>query len=141
MKDDRYRTRKIFDQETMTAKHKREHRKKVVQLGQPTRHYYCIVCPKGCELETDGSGVVGARCRKGEAFALQEWISPLRVLTTTIRVKDGKGRMIPVKTASPVPLTRMAELIREIKAVKVEGPVQPGDRIRVGDIEIIVTGE
>jgi CxxC motif-containing protein len=125
----------------MTEKPKRERPKKHVQLTHPTKRYYCIVCPKGCELETDGSGVNGALCRKGEAFALQEWISPLRVLTTTIRVRNEGGRMIPVKTASPVPLARMAELIREIKEVRLEEIPRPGDRIRVGEIEIIVTGE
>jgi CxxC motif-containing protein len=125
----------------MTGKQKRERPKKNVQLAQPTKRYYCIVCPKGCELETDGAAVAGARCRKGEAFALQEWISPLRVLTTTIRVGNERGRMIPVKTASPVPLARMAGLIQEIKAVRIEETPRPGDRIRVGEIEIIVTGE
>jgi CxxC motif-containing protein len=125
----------------MTENPRREPKKKSVHLGEPTKHYPCIVCPKGCELVTDGTGVIGARCKKGEAFALQEWISPLRVLTTTIRVGKGRGRMVPVKTACAVPLARMTELIRQIKAVRLEETPAQGDRFQAGEIEIIVTGE
>ena len=47
--------------------------------------YTCLVCPNCCELETNGPVVEGARCKRGKAFALQETIEPLRVLTTTLR--------------------------------------------------------
>jgi len=67
------------------------------------KRYTCIVCPACCDLETDGVEVNGARCPKGEAFARQEMIAPLRVITTTVRCETAKGvRMLPVKTACPV---------------------------------------
>ena len=83
------------------------------------RRFTCIICPTCCELETDGSDVNGARCPKGEAFALQEMVMPLRVITTTMRCETAEGvRMIPVKTTSPVPMERIFEIMKAIKALQ-----------------------
>lgn len=111
-----------------------------------TKQYTCIVCPVCCSLETDGREVLGARCEKGEAFARQERISPLRVLTTTVRCETERGqRMIPVKTASAVPLENVFEIMRCIKAMRLAQIPPMGSRIRVEmhpePLELVVTGE
>ena len=110
------------------------------------KKFICITCPKCCELETDGSEVSGARCKKGEEFASQEVILPLRVITTTIRYETKEGiKMIPVKTASPVPLLQITGIMQHIKQVQLSKIPPIGSRITLTStsepIELIITGE
>jgi len=110
------------------------------------RRFTCIVCPACCELETDGCEVDGARCPKGEAFARQEMVMPLRVITTTLRCETAEGvKMVPVKTASPVPIARVFEIMKGIRALNLPEVPSIGTRITVGTaegpIEVVVTGE
>jgi CxxC motif-containing protein len=111
-----------------------------------TKKFICIICPKSCELETDGREVRGAKCKKGKEFALQEAIQPLRVITTTVGYETDEGRrMIPVKTAEPLPLEDVSQIMRHLKRVRVSEIPALGSRITVKGysrpIEIIVTGE
>lgn len=127
-------------------KEKKRKRLTKQDLGKPTKSYTCIVCPTCCELETDGSGVVGARCPKGEEFARQEWISPLRTITTTVAAKTPQGlRMVPVKSAAPVPLAEMPVLMKQIKALSLSEAPPIGSRIPIRSgtesLDLIVTGE
>ncbi len=106
----------------------------------------CIVCPTCCELETDGAEVKGARCVKGEAFARQEVLMPLRVVTTSVRCETPEGaRMIPVKTAAPVAMAQIFEIMKSIKALSLSRVPEFGSIIRVDTVEelveFIVTGE
>ncbi|MGD2124996.1 MAG: DUF1667 domain-containing protein [Desulfobacteraceae bacterium] len=111
-----------------------------------TKKYICIVCPVCCELETDGKEVEGARCEKGEDFARQEAILPIRVMTTTIRCETKEGKkMIPVKTASPVPLAKIPDIMRHIKRAQFTEIPALGSHITLNGelepLELIVTGE
>lgn len=110
------------------------------------RKFTCLVCPACCELETDGINVNGARCPKGEAFALQEMVMPMRIVTTTVRCDTPEGpRMIPVKTASAVPLEKIFEIMKGIKALRLTDVPAIGTRIRAGSaknpVDLVVTGE
>ncbi len=110
------------------------------------KRYTCIVCPACCDLETDGTDVNGARCPKGEAFARQEVIMPLRLITTTVRCEISKGtKLLPVKTSCPVPLSRVPEMMKHIKTLRLSQIPAIGSRITAGPsedpIELIVTGE
>ena len=108
------------------AKKKRKEKPPVVFSG-PTKNYICITCPNCCALETDGTQVAGAHCQKGEAFACQEWIEPRRVITTTVRVETEKGtHILPVKTAAPVPLSRLQAVMKAIKALRLTEVPPPG---------------
>lgn len=114
--------------------------------GNRTTSYICIVCPNCCELETDGTEVTGARCEKGETFARQEAVLPLRVITTTVRCDTEKGtRTLPVKTAVPVPLASFPDIMKEIKKLRLRVIPGIGSRITTKDpakpVELIVTGE
>jgi CxxC motif-containing protein len=113
---------------------------------EKAKRYTCIVCPVCCELETDGVEVNGARCPKGEAFALQEIIMPLRVLTTTVHCVAPTGtKMLPVKTANAVPLGEISNIAKEIKALRVSGIPAIGSTISLEfsgqPIMLLVTGE
>jgi CxxC motif-containing protein len=110
------------------------------------KRYTCIVCPTCCDLETDGVDVNGARCPKGEAFARQEMVSPLRVITTTVRCETPKGvRMVPVKTACPVPLALIPEVMKQVKALRLSEIPAIGTVLKIGSssesVEWMVTGE
>ena len=110
------------------------------------KRYTCIVCPACCDLETDGVEVNGARCPKGEAFARQEMIAPLRVITTTVRFETPKGvRMVPVKTTCQVPLAHIPEVMKQVKALRLSDIPDIGTRFTTGSpsgsVEWVVTGE
>ena len=110
------------------------------------KRYTCIVCPACCELETDGVEVNGARCPKGEAFARQEMIAPLRVITTTVRCETSKGiKMVPVKTACPIPLALIPEVMKQVKSLRLSEIPAIGSLLKTGysseSVEWMVTGE
>ncbi|HSB05744.1 MAG TPA: DUF1667 domain-containing protein [Thermodesulfobacteriota bacterium] len=110
------------------------------------KRYTCIVCPACCDLETDGVEVDGARCPKGEAFARQEMIAPMRVITTTVRCETSRGlRMVPVKTACPVPLALIPAIMKRVKALRFSEIPGIGSRFTTGpsseSVAWIVTGE
>jgi CxxC motif-containing protein len=130
--------------EEKSKKKKRD--KKNIILKEPTRKYVCVICPNCCELETDGSNTLGAKCEKGEAFACQEWVQPLRVLTTTVRCETEKGvRVLPVKTAFPVPLSRVSPIMKEIKALRLSEVPPIGSKLTVENLteplDLVVAGE
>jgi CxxC motif-containing protein len=110
------------------------------------KRYTCIVCPTCCDLETDGVEVNGARCPKGEAFARQEMIAPLRVITTTVRCETAEVvRMLPVKTACAVPIALIPDVMKQVKALRLSEIPRIGMRFSTGSpsgsVEWVVTGE
>jgi len=110
------------------------------------KRYTCIVCPACCDLETDGVEVNGARCPKGEVFARQERVAPLRVITTTVRCETPRGlRMVPVKTSCPVPLALIPEVMKQVKALRIPKIPAIGTLLTTGSssepVEWVVTGE
>jgi len=110
------------------------------------KKFICIICPICCELETDGSEVSDARCKKGEDFARQEAILPLRVITTTIRCETKEEtKMLPVKTVSPLPLSHIPGIMKHIKGLRLSEIPTIGSRITLTGtsepIELIITGE
>ncbi|MBN1227126.1 MAG: DUF1667 domain-containing protein [Deltaproteobacteria bacterium] len=115
-------------------------------MDKKKKKFTCIICPKSCELETDGTEVSGAKCKRGKLFALQEFVSPLRVITTTIRYENKNNfKMVPVKTSRPVPLNKTFEIIRQIKKIRLQKIPDIGEKIPLKNLsektELIVTGE
>ena len=106
----------------------------------------CIICPKCCELEVEDSLVEGAKCERGEEFAIQEAVLPLRTITTTLRCETPEGtRIIPVKTAFPVPLAHTLDIMKHIKRLRLNEIPKIGSRVKLSTtsepIELIVTGD
>lgn len=93
----------------------------------------CIVCPMGCclEIETDGSHykITGNRCKRGEEYAVRELISPMRVLTSTVRLKNSYIRKLPVRTNGAIPKSLMFDCIDVLKTIELDPPVKIGDVI------------
>ena len=93
----------------------------------------CIGCPLGCELcaVLERGEVTGNTCKRGDAYARKELVSPERTVTSTVKMSD--GRMLPVRTETDIPKAKVLECVRELKHVVVEAPVEMG-QIIVQDI-------
>ncbi len=111
-----------------------------------TRELTCIVCPRGCQLtiELDGDKVVsvsGNICKRGVAYAEAECTSPTRTVTTTVRCESGK--VVSVKTSSPVPKSKVFDVMKEINSTTAPNGIKIGDVIIKGvagtDSDIVAT--
>lgn len=92
----------------------------------------CVECPLGCDItvELDGERVVsvtGNTCPRGEKYAKAEVVCPKRVLTTTVRLENGK--MLPVKTNQPIEKSLTFNAMQRVSKVTVASPIKIGDVI------------
>ena len=97
----------------------------------------CIVCPTGCEIHVknvNGELIVeGHTCKRGEEYAKNEFIAPKRILTSTIRVKNGLLPLIPIRTSQPILKEKLNEVLKEIAVKIVEAPIKMGD-VLIGNV-------
>ena len=90
----------------------------------------CICCPNGCHLKVDpdqGYAVTGNQCPRGEEYGKSELINPMRVVTSTVRIRGGAHPRLPVRTSAPVPKEKMLEVMALLDEVCVTAPVHAGD--------------
>lgn len=73
--------------------------------------------------------IKGNKCRQGIKYARQEFYNPQRVVTTTVKVKDGKIPLLPVRTNKPIPKEIIRECVRYLAKVEVKAPVKLGEII------------
>ena len=97
-----------------------------------TKQLTCIGCPMGCQLTaTIENGAVtaveGNTCPQGEKYARKECVAPVRTVTGTVRLRD--GRMLSVRTASEIPKEQVMAAAAAIAAVHPAAPVAIGDVI------------
>ena len=102
-----------------------------------TRHFHCTTCPSECaltiETRIDENGVEhvlsvqGNRCARGHKFAEQEIIRPMRILATTIVVRGGDEKLLPVRTARPIPRDLHLRAMQDIRHANVTAPAHMGD--------------
>lgn len=98
----------------------------------------CIGCPMGCALavEVEGNKVVGVSgntCKRGESYARKEVTAPARMVTSTVRVMNGKADMVSVKTREDIPKEKIFDCAKALKNVEVKAPIRIGDVI-ISDI-------
>ena len=92
----------------------------------------CINCPLGCPLtvEMEGGQVVrisGNTCKRGEVYARKEVTEPTRIVTSTVKVVNGRSDLVSVKTKEDIPKGKIFDCVRALKSVQVEAPVHIGD--------------
>jgi len=92
----------------------------------------CIVCPTGCliQVKKDEKGDVsfeGYTCKRGLEYAQQEYYEPKRILTTTIRVKNGFLPLVPVRTNKPILKEKLENALNLIANTVVKAPIKMGD--------------
>ncbi len=112
------------------------------------RELVCIRCPIGCMItvtqQGDGTlGITGNSCGRGAEYAEKELTNPTRIVTSTIRLRNGKQAVVPVKTAADIPKGKIAECMDAIRDAELEAPVRIGD-VALADVagtgvDIVVT--
>ena len=97
------------------------------------REITCIRCPAGCRLtvtETEGALTVkGGECKLGEHYGKQEYASPMRIVTSSVRVTGGARPLCSVKTAGEVRKADIPMVLAAIHASAVSAPVKLGQVI------------
>ncbi|TCO75183.1 DUF1667 domain-containing protein [Marinisporobacter balticus] len=100
----------------------------------------CIVCPIGCRLtvskDKDEYKVTGNSCKRGETYGIKEMTNPTRVIPTTVKIKNGFLKRLPVKTNGSVPKELIFKCMEIMNHVEVEAPVKMGDVIIYNILEI-----
>lgn len=91
----------------------------------------CICCPMGCHLSVDieNKKVNGNTCKRGEVYGLNEVINPVRVITSTVKIKSASLPVLPVKTNGAIPKGLNFEAMKLISSITVLAPIKLGDII------------
>lgn len=95
--------------------------------------FTCIVCPNGCTLHVEGHPgsytVSGQKCKRGEAFALEEMTAPKRVICSTVRTAWPQVPVLPVRVSAPIPKEQIFAVMEQINKVLVSTPAGRGDTV------------
>jgi len=110
-----------------------------------TAELICIECPRGCNIkvilnDNKIEKIEGNLCPKGKKYAESEVTAPVRVVTSTIRLKTGE--MLSVKTNKPIPKEKIFNVMKIINSIVIEKPVKIGDIIFskiIGDANLVAT--
>ncbi|MBP5551765.1 MAG: FAD-dependent oxidoreductase [Spirochaetales bacterium] len=89
----------------------------------------CTICPNGCQVKWDEqTGTFsGNRCKRGARFAMQERTSPMRSVTTTVKISDGS--LLPVRTAEQISKAHVIGLVRQLRKTELEKSVAIGGEV------------
>ncbi len=92
----------------------------------------CTVCPTGCTICVEGEGkeitkIEGFSCKRGKTYAENEFISPVRILTSTAKITGTKSPLIAVRSKAPVPKDKLFSCMEEIRKLNLKAPVHRGD--------------
>ena len=96
------------------------------------RELTCINCPMGCRITVTMEGdniisVEGNTCKRGHLYACNEVKSPVRTVTTTIKVSGGVSDRVSCKTKDPVPKDKIFEVMDAINNASAKAPIAIGD--------------
>lgn len=96
-----------------------------------TKGIICTVCPMGCQIVIEGTkdgvtSIEGFNCNRGKDFGIQEFLHPVRILTTTVKLVNG-DKQIPVRSDKPIPKELLLDCMDIIRRTSVRGPVTTYD--------------
>jgi len=100
-------------------------------MTEEMKKLICIACPKGCTLDLTMSGetilkIENASCKNGYEYAEREIHDPRRMVASTVKVKDGVHPLVPVYTEQAIPKRQIQELLKELRNVEIQAPVEMG---------------
>ncbi len=103
-----------------------------------TKKFLCVSCPVGCALtvKVDGTNAIeveGNTCPRGVEYAKSEVANPTRVFTSTVRVRGASLPVCPVRSRSPLPLSKVFRVSREIAKIAMDAPLEIG-QIVIADV-------
>jgi len=98
------------------------------------RNITCIVCPRGCDMKVTYTKdkvikVENNFCKRGEIYAKEEILAPKRIVTSTVKVINGKLNVLPVKTDKPIKKELIFKVMEKIYKIKIKPPIAIGDII------------
>jgi CxxC motif-containing protein len=98
----------------------------------------CVVCPIGCSITVRAEGedikeIINYTCKRGETYARNEFISPVRVLTGTVKAESYCAPVISVRTSVPIPKGKLLECMELLRDITATPPFEIG-KVVVEDI-------
>ncbi|MCK5561889.1 MAG: DUF1667 domain-containing protein [Thermoplasmata archaeon] len=99
-----------------------------------TKRMVCIRCPVSCLMEVTYTRnkllrVKATQCPKGKKYALRELFDPVRILTSTVYVKNGHLPLVSIRTDKPIPKAKIFDVMAKLSRTKVSAPLKIGDII------------
>ena len=90
----------------------------------------CINCPVGCRMtvNVEDGQVIEVRdnqCKRGDVYARQESVRPLRMVTAVAPVR-GSTTPVSLKTAAPIPKDRISACMQAVRAMDLSLPISLG---------------
>ncbi len=94
----------------------------------------CTVCPIGCNINVKGKdGIIesieGFACKRGNKYGINEFLNPVRILTSTVKALGAQSFLLPVRSNKPIAKHLLFKCMDEIRKVEVRGPVKRHDVI------------
>jgi CxxC motif-containing protein len=95
----------------------------------------CVGCPLGCRttLQIDPDGrvvkITGCKCREGRQYVVEDYRSPVRILTATILTEKSAKPLLPVRTDRPILKSKLKEAALALVWFKAMPPVRIGQVI------------
>lgn len=92
----------------------------------------CTVCPRGCHIKVVGDdknvqSLEDYGCKRGVDYATAEFISPVRILTTTVKIDGNDADLLPVRSNKPLPKDKLFECMEIIRKTSVKLPIKQYD--------------
>lgn len=83
----------------------------------------------GCTIEAlardeELVSLEGNVCEAGKKYVESELKNPTRVLTSTVKVKNGILQRVPVKSNKEIPKEKVKECVKQLNDVEIEAPVK-----------------
>lgn len=104
----------------------------------------CIRCPRGCEITLDlnKDGIItkinGQTCKLGEEYARKELTNPERILTSTVKVKNGEYPVVSVWSSGPLPKEKILPVMKLLDQLEIEAPVEIGDIVLANPLGLAI---
>ena len=101
------------------------------KLSEGFKDIRCIICPTGCLVHVENINgeliIEGHSCKRGEEYAREEFVSPKRILTTTMQVENGFLPLVPVRSDNPILKDKLEDALKQIARTKTKAPIKMGD--------------
>lgn len=102
-----------------------------IKLPEGFKDIRCIICPTGCLIHVENINgeliIEGHSCKRGEEYAREEFVSPKRILTTTMQVENGFLPLVPVRSDNPILKDKLEDALKQIARTKTKAPIKMGD--------------
>ena len=108
------------------------------QERKDEREIICVVCPNSCRLTVwkdseENVHILGNQCVRGITYGESEYLNPVRMVITTMRIEGAPYPVIPVRSEEPIPKPLIFQAIKLINKQVCHAPIKMGD-ILIEDI-------